>query len=122
MKPFFGSPEALVVTVAIGCYIALLGLPIICACRAKAPSKRPYRWGFNLAWGATEYASACILCAIAATALASFMALLNWTLFPPVGRSFTRSSLCQKEGSIWSAGKRGEWYHGVRKQGHRREL
>src|SRR5215469_17358715 len=68
MKLFFGSPEALLVTVALVFYIALLALPIIFVCRAKPFGKRPYRWGSYLAWRAAEYAAACILCGIAAIA------------------------------------------------------
>jgi len=68
MKPFFGSQEALLITVALVFYSALLALPIVFACRAKPLGKRPYRWGFYLAWRAAEYAAACILCAIAAIA------------------------------------------------------
>jgi hypothetical protein len=68
MKPFFGSPEALFVTVAFVFYIALLALPIIFACLAKSLGKRPYCWVFYLAWRTAEYAAACIVCAIAAIA------------------------------------------------------
>src|SRR5215469_3508997 len=68
MKPLFGSPEALLVTVGIVFYIGLLAFPIIFACHLKPLGKRPYCWGFYLAWRAAEYAAASILCAIAASA------------------------------------------------------